>query len=384
MKKAIPTTLLFATALLAGKFDSAVESFQNAPGYVAPIATILGTFSSTGWNHQSTIGKEFTGSISLPVAFVVIADKDREYSDVFEDKIILTSLLPEAEKQARGYKSYTTPTIFGKTPAPTLHKALPNVDGIPDDSTTVSFSDGIADIASFNWLPMPTFQAEFSAYNTSLKLRYLGKPGHDLGIHLPGVGVQHDCGSFLPELPVNLSLFGNFAFPIVNWRPGENITGTLEMRGFSTFTGVSVGREMVAGKLDLMLEAGWEYSKLSTGGELVIYPENPLDVDKIEVIKPDMDLEGRNRFRAGVVIAFNPGKHYRISGGVAVGSEYAYMANPLAFRFGQQNHNDTADLTTDEIAHPVETVPANSLNSVDTDEINHIENETNTTLPLEE
>jgi len=370
---------LITTSLFAGKFDSAVKAFETAPEYVSPIATILGTFGSTGWNHKSSISKEFCGSVSLPVTFVVIADEDRMYNSVFVDTNLFESNLTQEEINARAYVPFTAPTIFGRTAAPTLKSTNLNGYDEPAGSSPVYFSDGIEEIASFNWLPLPALQAEFSAYYTSIKLRYLGKPGKKLGVHFPGIGLQHDCSSFLPELPLNISFFGNIATPILNWRPGNGITGTLEMRGFTSFTGITIGKNLPKAKLDLLLETGWEHSTLSTGGELYIASDS-------DWVRPDMKLEGRNRFRVGIICAFNPGKHYQISGGIAHGSEQAFMASPLGFRFAkstkeQVNHPSIQQTNPTEIVQPAPEVELIREKASEMDNITEI---ATPTLPVEE
>jgi len=332
MKKLLLSILILVHSLFAGKFDDAIKSFETAPGYVAPIATILGTFGSTGWNQRSSIPRDFSGVISLPITFAVISDKDRFYTDVFVDTNLIKSNA-SAEEKKKAYIEYTTPTIFGNTPAPTLQATNLDLDNNPAGTSPIYFSDGVNDVAAFNWLPLPALQMEFSALYTAIKLRYLGKPGKSLGVHFPGIGIQHDLNSLLPELPVNFSIFGNFSRPILNWRP-EDSQGALEMRGFNMFTGLTVGKSLANNRLDVLFEAGWEHSTLQTEGKLILLADN-------DTITPNMTLTGRNKLRAGVVVAFTPGKRYRLSGGAAVGSEAAFMTDIVAFRFGANNHSET-------------------------------------------
>lgn len=348
-KSSIVLLCLSISYLMAGKYNSVVKAFEEQPGYVQPISTLLGSFGGSGWHHSSSVSKEFTASISLPITFTAIHENDRSYSDVFVDSTVLKSDEPQHIKDELAYQPYTSPTIFGKEGAPTLKEY--NVD--PDSKLIYrtsegeySFnpyllSDGIPDMAAFNWMPLPTIQAEFSMYYTSLKLRYLGRPHKELGIHYPGAGIQHDLRSFLPKLPLNITVFGNFALPILNWTPGEDITGTVEMRGFSTFSGMTFGFEPINSKLDLFIEAGWEYSRLSTGGHLTFYETDKKGNITLEEVNPDMTLIGRNRFRMTLTLAFTPGKRYRLSGNVGVGAETTFMVNPLAFRFSKQYKEDT-------------------------------------------
>ncbi len=326
-------TLVFSilTSVTAGKFDAAVRAFESQPDYVKPAATLLGSFGGSGWNHRSSIPREFTTSISLPITFAIINDKDRSYTGEYTDSAIFNSALSSPEKNARAYKSYTTPTIFGRKAAPTLYRSVLGVDGDVIDSIPVYFSDGIEDMAAFNWMPLPALKLELSRFYTSLKLRYTGKPGGSLSIHYPGAGIQHDLRSFIPGLPLNITLFTNFSMPIVNWSPGEGIDGEIEMRGFSGFSGLTVGKKIK--HFDIFMEMGMEYSRLSTGGELYI-------ADDDEWIHPDMTIRGRNRFRMSLSVSFSPKTWYLCSGSASVGAEGALSVTPIAAEFRRVENNN--------------------------------------------
>jgi hypothetical protein len=89
------------------------------------------------------------------------------------------------------------------------------------------------------------------------------------------------------------------------------------------------------------MEMGWEYSKLSTGGKLYI-------IDDDEWVKPNMDLVGRNMFRASVVIGFSPGSHYRVNGSASLGADHGYTLTPLAIRFGDKKKSELKKEKTKE------------------------------------
>ena len=350
--KKLVIVLITALSVFAGKFDSAVRAFESQPKYVEPIATVLGTIGGTGWQNSSFVSKSLRGAISLPISITILHDKDRIYSDTYIDSGILFSNLPDSVKAVDAYKGYITPTVFGTEPAPTLYKSVTDVDGNIVDSIPVYFSDGIPDVASFNWIPMPTLQAEISYLYTSIKLRYIGRPSSTLSINYPGIGIQHDIKSFLPNLKsVSITAFGNFSFPILKWTPGDGIDGSVDMKGFSTFSGITIGHNFKKANFDLFMEMGWEYSKLTTGGELYITSDD-------EWVRPNMDLIGRNMFRASVVIGFSPGNHYRANGSASVGAEQAYTLTPLAFRFGDKDKENIINEKSniDSIESTTETV----------------------------
>ena len=317
--------LFFVSALLAGKYDSAVRAFENQPQYVTPIATLLGTIGSSSWNSSSSIPYKFSSTISLPLVVAIINDKDRSYSSTFVDSAVFDSNLPEDEKSSRAYKEFTAPTIFGREDAPTLYKSVLGVDGSIVDSIPVYYSDGIPDVAAFNWVPFPQFQGDFSFAHTAVSLRYIGRPNKSLGVHFWGAQIRYDFTHFMKKQPVNITLFSNSSFPILKWTPGEGIQGTIKMNEFSNFSGVTIGYRHK--KLDLLSEIGWEYSKLKTSGTLYIESDD-------EYVTTNLKLRGRNRFRFSVVVSFNPGKSYRVSGVSSFGAEQVLSLTPVAFRFG--------------------------------------------------
>ncbi len=163
-------TLFFLLTLIcfsfAGKYDATVKAFADRSEYVTPLATVLGTMGNSGWNSASSIAKEPYLHFSLPISIVVISKKDRSYDGVYIDDGLLNSA--ELDKSA-ATQNYTTPTIFGREPAPVVYKYVTNTKGMVTDTIIKQFSDGLDDLKVFNWIPFTSLQCEASMHYTSLK-----------------------------------------------------------------------------------------------------------------------------------------------------------------------------------------------------------------------
>lgn len=143
---------------------------------------------------------------------------------------------------------------------------------------------------------------------------------------MPAVGIQHDLASFLPPLPVNLSLAANWTWLSGEWTPGGDIDGSLTLDGTSSFYEILAGYTY-ANWLEVILETGWETASVKTGGNLVIKDEGQPD----ETVRPDMTLDGRNGFRAGLNIAIHFG--YDAVLGQSFGANLGNQLSILAYRY---------------------------------------------------
>jgi hypothetical protein len=110
----------------------------------------------------------------------------------------------------------------------------------------------------------------------------------------------------------------------VEIKPGNGVDGTLELSGVSHFVGLLVGYNLL-GMLEVFAEAGWEGATLQTGGSLTI-----TDVTPNQEVKPDLEVEGRNGFRAALNVAFHFG--YQAVVGQNVGANLGNQFNLLGFR----------------------------------------------------
>lgn len=337
MKTVSVIVLIVVSAFIltqAGDLDPFFKSIQDRSEYISPFATILGTMTNTGWYESSSIGRSFGFSFGLPISLTYISSKDRSYTDTYIDSGCVT-----CNELAQYYnvscdncvecQKYTAPTILGTDPAPVLSKSILDVNGNIIGETPVDFSDGIEAFSNFSALPFAMLQMKFSYFHTGLRLRYLGMPTiSGISLQLPGVGIQHDLASVLPELPVTISLATHFSWILAGWEPGENIDGRLSLNGSSSFAGVLVGYKFK--RVEFFLESGWEKSQLGTSGTLTI---NQGSSDE-EIIEPDFEFDGRNMFRASLNIAFAFG--YRPVIGQSVGANFSTLLNLLSFQLGEK------------------------------------------------
>jgi hypothetical protein len=77
--------------------------------------------------------------------------------------------------------------------------------------------------------------------------------------------------------------------------------------------------------LEIFAEAGWEGASLQTGGDLTIHAGGT-DTD----VHPNLDVDGRNGFRAALNFAFHFG--YQAVVGQNVGANVGNQVNILGFR----------------------------------------------------
>jgi hypothetical protein len=317
-----------------GKLNGFIKSFENNTDYIQPFATLFGSMTNSGWYQSAGVGKGFGFYFGLPINMTYLADADRTYDISFRDEGCVTAHSKNASANCQDVVNYTAPTAFGRIQAPKLHKTTPDINGnVVEPGTDSLVSDGLSDLAGFNWLPFVSPQLSFNFYHTELKLRYIGMPAIvGLSFSMPGVGIQHDLSSFLPPIPVpglHLSVAGNMTWISAAFEPGKNIDGKLELDGFSHFLGLLVGYTFM-GWAEVFLETGWEGSHMHTGGSLVIKDDS--DPANNETVKPNLEVDGRNGFRAAVNVAIHFG--YQAVIGQNVGSQLGHNINIIGYRFG--------------------------------------------------
>ena len=317
----------------AGKYDDVVKAFQDNARYVEPVATLFGSLTNSGWYQSAGVSSLFGFYLGLPISLVNIADADRTYSATFSDDGCRLYHADQDNPGAGGSDcpvevSYKAPTLFGRNSAsPNMQTVYnPNSNQIVD---TLEFpvSDGLWDVAKYNWFPflMPQLSANF--FHTEVKLRYFILPLGDISFQTFGIGLQHDLSSFLPPLPVSISLAGNLSTLGFEWSPGDDIDGTLELGGLSQFYGLLVGYNFL-GMMEVFAEAGWEMASIESGGTLVIHDPDGNDPD--ETVKPALDVDGRNGFRAALNFAFHFG--YQAVVGQNLGANVGNQISLAGFR----------------------------------------------------
>lgn len=325
------TLTLPGRAPAADNVDSFIKSFQDNKSYIQPFATLFGSATNSGWYQSSAVPAGFGFYIGFPVNFTQISDKDRTFKGTFVDEGCQAYHAHTANgpQKCDETTAYTAPTLFGRIPGPVMRKSHVNVtNDVIIDSTDFPYSDGKQDFSSLNWLPFVEPQISLAFKYTELKFRYIGVPLSAFSLSMPGVGVQHDLASFLPPLPLSLSVAGNITWLSASWTPGGHISGSLDLTGESHFFGILAGYTY-ARWLEVFLETGWEGATIKTGGSLVIHDK--ADSTNNQIVKPNLNLTGRNGFRAALNLAIHFG--YDAVLGQNVGAEFGNQVNILAYRY---------------------------------------------------
>ncbi len=321
--------LALPRAAAAVSADDILKDFEKNGDYVRPFATLFGSASNGGWYQSSAVPRGFSFYVGLPITSTRIADDDRSYQGTWSDPGCKQyhQNNPSGTQSCKETQSFTTPTIFGRGQGPVLDTSVysPTSNSIVS-SFPVPFSDGNGTLAAYNWLPFLEPQVSFSYYNTELKLRYLAIPLSVFSVSLPGVGIQHDLSSFLPPLPVSISVAANWTWMSATWKPGGHIDGQLDLDGTSAFYGVLAGYTYQKW-LEVFVETGWETASVKSGGQLTLHAKGEAD----QIIKPNLTLDGRNGFRLGLNIAFHLG--YDAVLGQSFGANLGNQLGVLAYRY---------------------------------------------------
>lgn len=325
---AVAGVLVTCSACLAGFVTEFANSFNEHPEFVKPFVTVLGTLGNAGWYQSAKVGREFGFYVGMPISVVFLGNRDLAYdAEYIDDGCRICNETAEAMggsvncRECQECREFTTPTIFGQSKGAIVQMATLDQFGNVLTYEEMRFHGGL-----LKPVPMPfaTLQTSVSMFHTELKFRYIGAKVQGYGVRFLGAGVQHDLASFLPEIPVSLSLAMNYTLPILSWEPEESSsTGMLKLNGVSCFVGVLAGYRM--SKFETFLEAGWEYSMLKTGGDLVI---------EGEPFEPGTMIVGRNAFRVGLNLSFLLG-YNPVIGGMG-GAQWGSTANIFGYKFERE------------------------------------------------
>jgi len=278
-----------------------IKSVYTRPLYAQPIATIIGTGTTSGWYQSARVDNEFGWGVALPISLIFLNKNDRQYSGTY------------TAEECVECGDYIAPTFFGTIAPPVL---------LSGGQIDPPFITGSPDVPKYTMVPFVTLQTMFSMYHTALTLRYIGIPeigGFSFGF--PGFGLQHDISHFLPPIPVSIAVAGNLTFLSANWKVSdvENVEGSLTLKGLSQFYGILAGTQL--GYIEAFLELGWEHSYLKPGGDIYVYGEPQVATGAIP---------GRNGFRAALNVAlpieFNPVV------GASGGAQFATLINVISFK----------------------------------------------------
>ncbi len=319
----------------AGNLDGIIKAFENNREYVKPFATLFGSMTNSGWYQSSAVPAGFGFYLGLPINVTGLSDQDRSFSWTAEDpgcKLYHTDN-PTGKQTCKESSTYDAPTIFGRKNGPITYSSdYSPISKTIFDSTETPLSDGKQELSSFNWLPFVEPQLSFSFKYTEIKLRYIGLPLDAYAFSMPGLGIQHDLASFLPPLPYPLtfSVAANFTWLSASWKPGGNISGTMDLTGQSQFFGVLAGYTYKKW-LEVFLETGWESASLKSGGSLIIHDNSTTNPQPDESVKPNLNLDGRNGFRLNLNVAFHLG--YDAVFGQNMGAQFGNQIGLLAYRY---------------------------------------------------
>jgi hypothetical protein len=326
--------VFFMLQAWGGALEETVKAFESRPDYVRPFATMAGSMTNAGWYLCSSLNKNFNFSVSIPISLIYLNNQDREYSGSYIDEGCEKCMQQKAVDPSVNCEGcvecqqFNAPTIFGSIHTPDVHKSIIDLHGnvigqLPPEDP---FSDGIKDLAAVSMLPFLTVQAAFSMYYTQLTLRYIGIPAiKGVSFSFPGVGLQHDFHRFFPSWPVSLSLAAHMTFLSAAWKPGEDVEGTLNLSGLSSFIGILAGYK-IAKFLEVFLETGWNNCAMTPSGKLTITDD---DGGK-DVVEPHQSLSGRNGFRLALNFSFPIG-YNPVIGGIA-GAQWGNVINVLSYK----------------------------------------------------
>ena len=328
----LPVLALFAADLSrAASVDEVVKSFEKDKGYIQPFATLFGSMTNSGWYQSASVARGFSFYLGLPINLTQVSDEDRDYHVDWIDNgcVLYHKDNPTGIQTCQEKTSFTAPTLFGKGKGATQYTSVYDIDSKKIiDSVPRLFSNGNATMASFNWLPFGEPQLGLSYFHTEAKLRYLIVPLGFASASMPGFGLQHDFAWAMPNSPVHVSLAANWTSLSAEWKPGENIDGSLKLDGSSAAYGVLAGWTW-KNWLEVFTEIGWETASVKTSGELTIHDKKKVLAD--EKVRPNMNLEGRNGFRMALNLAVHLG--YDAVLGQNIGAELGNQVSLLAYRF---------------------------------------------------
>ena len=332
IRLALPCMLLLAPGLSrAASIDEVVKAFEKDDEYVKPFATFFGSMTNSGWYQSAAVPRGFSFYIGLPLNATLISDDDREYTTTWVDKgcVAYHKDVPGGANACRESSKLTAPTLFGKGKGPTTYTSVydPASKTIFDSIPTLH-SDGIPEVAAFNWLPFGEPQLGVSYFHTEAKFRYFALPLDIVSVSLPAFGLQHDFAWAMPNNPVHLSVAANWSFLTAEWKPGSNIDGSLKLEGTSACYGLLAGWTWKSW-LEVFTEVGWETSSIKSSGKLTIHDKKKIEAD--QVVRPALTLDGRNGFRMALNLAFHIG--YDAVLGQNFGADLGNQVGLLAYRY---------------------------------------------------
>lgn len=335
--------IVFGTsAFAAGEVSNLLRAFEDKPGYVQPLATSMGSLMNSGWYTSSRVGTRTSWNVALPVILTYISEDDHYYKYTYSTgcKALreagqVGSACPENLDEMSISKA---PTMWGPNSSERSWEVSAVAEQPGDLDPTDNYSltksgpiidGGISSLREFTTLPFLAPQFAFASHNFKGTLRGIFAPIPDLSIYSIGLGIQYDPSRFIPGMTQN-GFNTSIGFSISKWHlgytPGGDFDGELGVDGLVYQPALVAGWR--TGILEIFTEIGYEVSSFSSSGELT---DNGADVDPADrIIKPQVEVDGRNGFRMSLNFALHLGAWHPVVG-QSYGAQLGTVANVISF-----------------------------------------------------
>lgn len=340
---ALSTFSISAPVFAAGEISNLLHAFEDKPGYVQPLATVTGTLLNSGWYTSSRVGTRTGWNFAMPIMLSYISEDDHYYKYTYatgcqaiREAGQVGSACPESLDEETISKA---PTMWGPNSSERQWEVSATSeepgDNNPLDNYTRTktgpFIDGgISSIRDITTLPFLAPQFAFSSHNFKGTLRGMMIPFvPDISFYSFGLGLQYDPSRFIPGMEQN-GFNTSLGFSISQWHlgytPGGDFDGELGVDGLAYQPALIAGWR--SGIFEIFAEIGYEFSSFSSSGELT---DNGPDVAAEDrIIKPDVEVDGRNGFRMSLNFALHLGTWQPVLG-QSYGAQFGTVANVISF-----------------------------------------------------
>ncbi|HSQ41725.1 MAG TPA: DUF6588 family protein, partial [Fibrobacteraceae bacterium] len=334
--KIFPFSMIVSSISWGSDAGMTLRGFVDEPGYVKPIATLMGTLTNSGWVTSARVGESGGWNFGLDVSIAYIGTADHTYTFYYNNHC--DSLRDEGyncivSDETNDGVVENAPTIFG----PNTSEVYYGFFATGDASTSVyperidRVRSGDSDVRKWTTIPFPFFHFAYSHSHFKGGLRGLFVPSIDVlgGFYLIGIGLQYDYTRFLPPAFNAKGFNASVAFDINKWhlsyKPDGDVTGELLLDGLTTYTSLVTGWRF--GKAELILDFGYETSSFDAGGTMT---DNEPDAGQDPLIEPNVSVDGRNGFRVGLSVAMHLGSWQPVVG-QSLGAQWGTTVNLIQF-----------------------------------------------------
>lgn len=334
--------LLGTTAFAGGEVGNLLRAFEDKPGFVQPLATSMGSLMNAGWYTSSRVGTRSGWNFAMPIMLTYISEEDHYYKYTYatgckalRDRGEVGSDCPESLDEQTISKA---PTMWGPNSSERMVEVGATSeepgDLNPHDNYTVTrtgpiIDGGISSLRKYTTLPFLAPQFAFSMQNFKGTLRGFLAPIPDLSIYSIGLGLQYDPSRFIPGMERN-GFNTSLGFSISKWHlgytPGGDFDGELGVDGLAYQPALLAGWR--SGVFEVFTEIGYEFSSFKSSGTLT---DNGTDVAAEDrIIKPKVEVDGRNGFRMSLNFALHLGVWHPVLG-QSYGAQIGTVANVISF-----------------------------------------------------